>query len=49
MKEVEETELNRLLNGIERRYGYDFRDYARASRKRIPRPRYRPAIYQVVP
>jgi len=32
--EVEEPELSKLLNGIERRYGYDFRDYAPASLKR---------------
>jgi hypothetical protein len=31
---IEEAELSKLLNGIERRYGYDFRNYARASLKR---------------
>ncbi len=29
--EVEEIEISLLLEGIYRRYGYDFRDYARAS------------------
>ena len=32
--ESEEIELDLLLQGIQRRYGYDFRDYARASLRR---------------
>lgn len=33
-EELEQIELDLLLNGIYRKYGYDFRDYARASLKR---------------
>ena len=32
--EIEELEIDLLLEAIERRYGYDFRDYARASVRR---------------
>ena len=32
--EVEELEIDLLLEAIHRRYGYDFRDYARASLRR---------------
>src|SRR5512145_1353704 len=32
--EVEELEIDLLLEAIQRRYGYDFRDYARASVRR---------------
>ena len=32
--EIEELEIDLLLEAIQRRYGYDFRDYARASLRR---------------
>ena len=32
--ELEDLEIDLLLEAIQRRYGYDFRDYARASVRR---------------
>ena len=33
--EIEELEIDLLLEAIQRHYGYDFRDYARASVRRF--------------
>ena len=39
MKEIERIEIDLLIEGIRRRYGYDFSHYARASLKRRVRHR----------